>query len=193
MTKYRLTHDHALGGFDAKADGAHLTEQTGFAIIAVTMANGGKRGFNTTMKKLFGMPAPEANQMVISGKTRIIASALDQVFVVEKTDPETLEAKLVKGLGKHATFTNQSDGWVVLEYAGPRVHEGMERISLNDTSIDAFPIGGVMRASIEHVNGIICREKAKKGEVDRFLLLTQRSSAASFVHGIIDTVPFIED
>ena len=41
MTKYRLTHDHALGGFDAKTDGAHLTEQTGFAIIAVTMANGG--------------------------------------------------------------------------------------------------------------------------------------------------------
>ena len=60
MTKYRLTHDHALGGFDAKTDGAHLSEQTGFAIIAVTMANGGKRGFNTAMKKLFGMPAPEA-------------------------------------------------------------------------------------------------------------------------------------
>lgn len=193
MTKYRLTHDLALGGFDAKTDGAHLKEQSGHAIIAVTMTNGHKRGFDTAMKKLFGTPAPEANRMVIAGKTRVIASALDQVFVVEKTDPQTLEAKLIKGLGKHATVTNQSDGWVMLEYAGHRVQTGMERVSLNDTSIEVFPIGGVIRASIEHVNGIICREKPKQSEVDRFLFLTQRSSAASFVHGIIDTVPFVDD
>ena len=193
MTKYRLTHDRALGGYDRHIDGAHLKEETGYAIIAVTMANGAKRGFNTAMKKLFDETAPDPNRMTVSGKTRIIASALDQVFVVEKTDPATLEAKLIKGLGKHATVTNQSDGWVVLSYAGHRVHEGMERVSMNDTSIDAFPVGAVMRASIEHVNGIICREKAKRGEKDRFLLLTQRSSAASFLHGIEETVPFIED
>ena len=193
MTNYRLTHDQALGGFDRKTDGAHLREISGHAIIAVTMANGATRGFNTAMKKLFGEAAPAPNRMVTAGKTRIIASALDQVFVVEKTDPQTLEEKLINGLGKHATVTNQSDGWVMLEYAGSRVHEGMERVSLNDTSIDAFPVGAVMRASIEHVNGIVCREKAKRGEGDRFLLLTQRSSAASFLHGIIDTVPFVED
>ena len=72
MTKYRLTHDLALGGFDAKTDGAHLKEQSGHAIIAVTMTNGHKRGFDTAMKKLFGTPAPEANRMVIAGKTRLL-------------------------------------------------------------------------------------------------------------------------
>lgn len=193
MTDYKLIHSASLGGYDRKIEGAHLKEETGYAIIAVTMAKGAKRGFNTAFKKLFGCDAPGANNMVTAGKTRIIASALDQVFIVEKSDPITLEEKLMRGFGKHATMTNQSDGWVLLSYAGQRIHEGLERVSMNDTRIDAFPEGRVMRASFEHVNAILCREKAKRGEKDRVLFLTQRSTAASFVHGITDTVPFIED
>ena len=30
----------------------------------------------------------------------------------------------------------------MLEYAGHRVQTGMERVSLNDTSIDVFPLAG---------------------------------------------------
>ena len=193
MTNYRLTHDHALGGFDRKTDGAHLKEETGHAIIAVTMAKGATRGFNAAMKKLFGDKAPAPNRMMTAGQSRVIAAALDQVFVVEKANPADLEARLIAGFGKAATITNQSDGWVMLSYAGRRVHEGLERVSMNDTSIAAFPEGAVMRASFEHVNAIICREKAKRGEGDRFLFLTQRSSARSFLHGITDTVPFVDD
>ena len=64
---------------------------------------------------------------------------------------------------------------------------------MNDTSPEAFPEGGVMRAALDHVNAILCRETAKRGEGDRFLILTPRSSASSLSHGILDTVPFIED
>ena len=190
MTKFSLREIPAFGGFSQRVDGASLTEETGMAIIAVTIRTGHHNTFKAAFEKLFGAAYPSAQQSVIAGKTMIVPSAIDQVFIIEKTDPRALEERLINALGKHATTTDQTDGWGVLTLAGPKTITTMERVSQVDMDISVFPVGAVARTVLEHVGAIVVRQKAKRGEDHRFMLMSQRSSAASFLHSITGTTPF---
>lgn len=190
MTNYSLHETPAFGGYELKVDGGTLTEETGMAIIAVTIRTGGEKGFKTAFKKLFGEACPDPRMSLSVGDTVIVPSALDQFFILEKTDPRALEEKLITALGKHATTTDQSDGWGVLSLFGPKTMATMERVSKVDMDMTAFPVGAVARSELEHVGGIVMRQKAKRGEEHRFMLLSQRSSAQSFLHSIATTTPF---
>ncbi len=190
MTKFTLHETPAFGGVNIDADGASLTEVTGMAIMSVTIRTDGARGFKTAFKKMFGAVYPSARESLMAGKTMIVPSAIDQVFIIEKTDPKKLEEKLINGLGTHATITDQTDGWGILTLAGPKAITTMERVSQVDMDLSVFPVGAVARTVLEHVGAIVMREKATRGEDHRFMLLSQRSSAASFLHSITGTTPF---
>ena len=190
MTKYSLHETPAFGGFNLSVDGGTLSEETGMAIIAVTIRTDAAKGFKTAFKKLFGTDCPSATTSAEAGKTMIVPSALDQFFILEKTDPRVLEDKLISALGKHATITDQTDGWGVLSLYGPKTITTMERVSKVDVDSVVFPVGAVARSELEHVGGIVIRQKAKRGEEHRFMLLSQRSSAQSFLHSITTTTPF---
>ena len=190
MTKFMLYETPAFGGFKKEADGATLSEETGLAIIAVTIRTDAQRSFKTAFKKLFGADVPSAQESVTAGNTMIVPSAIDQFFIIEKTDPLALEAKLINALGKHATMTDQTDGWGVLTLSGPKTITTMERVSQVDMDLSVFPEGAVARTVLEHVGGIVVRQKAKRGEGHRFMLMSQRSSAGSFLHSITTTTPF---
>ena len=190
MTNFKLHETPTFGGIDIKTDGGMLVEETGLAIISVTIRTDATRGFKTAFKKLFGNDMPSAQESVTAGKTMIVPSAIDQFFVIEKADPQELETRLVKALGKHATTTDQTDGWGILTLAGAKTITTMERLSQVDMDSSVFPEGAVARSVFEHVGGIVIRQKAKRGEGHRFMLMSQRSSAASFLHGITTTTPF---
>ena len=190
MRQYTLTAKPCFGDFKLDVDGASLTEETGLAIIAVTIRNDASRGFKTAFKKLFGEACPDAKTCLNAGKTMIVPSAIDQFFIIEKADPRALEERLIKAFDKHATMTDQTDGWGVLTLAGPKTITTMERVSQVDMDLSVFPVGAVARTVLEHVGGIVVRQKAKRGEEHRFMLLSQRSSAASFLHSITTTAPF---
>ena len=190
MTKFTLHETPAFGGFKTEVEGGALVEETGMAIISVTIRTDAAKGFKTAFKKLFGEACPSAQESLMVGKTMIVPSAIDQFFIIEKTDPRALEERLIKALGKHATTTDQTDGWGILTLSGPKTITTMERVSQVDMDISAFPVGAVARTVLEHVGGIVIRQKAKRGEDHRFMLMSQRSSAASFIHSITTTTPF---
>jgi sarcosine oxidase subunit gamma len=190
MAEFKLTETPAFGGFEASVDGGALVEETGYAIFAVTIRASAQQSFKTAFKKLFGRAFPPAQKTLAAGKTMIVPSAIDQVFVIEQTDPRLLEEKLLKALGKHAAITDQTDGWGILTLSGPKTITTMERISQIDMDSAAFPEGAAARTALGHVGGIVIRQKPKPGEGHRFMLLAPRSSAASFLHSITSTTPF---
>ena len=189
-TKFTLSEIPAFEGFSVQVEGGAMVEEVGMAIIAVTIRTNAARGFKTAFKKLFGHDCPSPTESLIAGKTMIVPSAIDQFFIIEKTDPRLLEKTLNKALSKVATTTDQTDGWGILNLYGPKTITTMERVSQVDMDITVFPEGAVARTALEHVDGIVVRQKAKRGEEHRFMLLGQRSSAASFLHSFTSTTPF---
>jgi sarcosine oxidase subunit gamma len=190
VAKFTLTEIPAFGGFKKEVEGGVLVEETGYAIIALTIRTGAVNKFKKAFNKFYGKAFPSTRESLTVGETIIVPSAIDQVFIIEETDPHDLENQLIQALGKYATMTDQTDGWGILTLSGPKTITTMEQVSPVDMDITAFPVGAVARTVLEHVDGIVVRQKAKDGEIHRFMLLSQRSSAASFLHSITATTPF---
>lgn len=189
MAKLTLHAIPAFGGINVKVEGGALVEEVGLAIVAVTARTGAEKKFKNAFKKFFGRDCPSTTRSLTVGKSLIVPSALDQFFIIEKNEPRRLEERLIKNFEKVATITDQTDAWGVLSLYGPKTVMTLERVCPVDVDITAFPVGAVARTVLEHVEGIVIRQKAKE-EKHRFLLLSGRSSAQSFLHAIMTTLPF---
>lgn len=192
MTEFTLTETAALGQIKVAANGASLSEETGFAIASVTIRTGKETGFRRAFKSRYGIAAPDACSNVVAGKETILGAALDQVFVLTAGDPGKLTSSLIADFDATATITDQSDGWVRLDLTGPRAGEALERLSMVDTSDAGFPVGSAARTVMEHIGVIICRVKPKPKEDTRFIILTPRSSAEGILHALLESPPFTE-
>ena len=73
--------------------------------------------------------------------------------------------------------TDQTDAWVCLEISGPETILALERLCPLD--IARFTDGTAARTVMQHMGALIIRLSA-----DRFLLLSARSSAASFLQAV---------
>ena len=192
MTEYKLTATAALGHAAAEASGARLVEETDMALIAMTTRNGKARAMTTAFKKHFGCPTPAATEAVTAGSMTVMASALDQVFVSAAMAPQKLEETLASAFSTCATLTDQSDGWVRLVLTGARAHDTLERLSMVNLHPARFPVGSVARTVFEHINVIVMRDKPKRGETLRYVILTPRSSAEDLHHALLESPPFKE-
>jgi sarcosine oxidase subunit gamma len=192
VTNYRLKETAALNNAVAEADGATLREETGFALIAMTMRRDKAQTMTAAFKKHFGCSPPGAKEAVTSGKITVLASAQGQVFVTAAIAPATLESSLATSFAKSATLTDQSDAWVRLVLTGFRATETLERLSMVDLSPSGFDLGSVARTVFEHINVIIMRDKPKRGEELRYIIITPRSSAEDLLHALLESPPFRE-
>ncbi|MEC8728186.1 MAG: hypothetical protein VXX58_05340 [Pseudomonadota bacterium] len=185
-----LTATSPLSAFTLKAPDAECKEQTGVAIISVSMAKSGARKLATAFKNLYGVALPKPGQYVMIKDGMILSSARDQFFVCQKATPETLLKTLTKQCSGAASMTDQSDAWAQIILSGAACPAIMERLCHIDTSVAAFPIGSVARTSIEHMGAIIARIKPAARQNDAFLILTPRSSAGDMAHALAHTPPF---
>ena len=196
MTEYSLIEKAPLDHVDVDTVGARLTEETGLAILAMTTGNGKSRAMMTAFKKHFSCPPPAGTETIVAGsgnqQIKFMASALDQVFVIAHQAPADLEEKLKSNFGHCASLTDQSDGWAVLTLTGERAHDTLERLSMVDLSPPSFDIGHVARTVFEHINVIVMRDKPKRGENLRYMILTPRSSAEDLCHALLESPPFRE-
>lgn len=85
-------------------------------------------------------------------------------------------------------LNDQSDSWVMLRVAGAGVRRALERLCPLDLHPDAFAPGAVARTVMEHLAVIVLHEAE-----DTFVLLSPRSSAASFLHEIETSVRWTRD
>ena len=114
---------------------------------------------------------------------RLLGLQQDQVFALFNHGGNRPVAEIEKAVGGAGYYTDQSDSWAILRLTGAAAIPALERICTLDLDTAAFPIGAGARTGMEHLNVILLREEA-----DGFILMSARSSAASFLHAVETSV-----
>ena len=138
---------------------------------------GGRRRWIAALKKGWGLSRPSPTLGMAKGDTRAISMAADQLFLIFPHRSPNASAEVQDKLAGAGYTTDQTDGWVILEITGPDTLAALERLCPLDLA--AFPDNATARTMTEHLGATIIRLQS-----DRFLLLSARSSAASFLHAV---------
>ena len=178
MDKITLTATPPLGGFTAEIGGNRIDERTN-AIVSIAIPIGGETALSDALKKGWSIEMPGPTLSTVSGETRAIRTAPDQMLLIFSHDASDANAVVKAKLGEAGYTTDQTDVWVQLEVSGAGTLAALERICPIDLDAAAFPIDATARTICEHMGTIITR----LGD-DRFLLMSAASSAASFLHAV---------
>ena len=179
MAEYTLEAAPALGGADIAIGGNRILERDGLALVSVATPQGGEAAMAEALKRGWSLEMPGPRVSSTSGEMRAVRTAPDQVVLVfphAAPDANGVVQGKLEGAGY---TTDQTDVWVALEVSGPETLAALERLCPLDLSEAAFPVDGAARTVMEHMGAIIVRL-----EVERFLLLSARSSGASFLHAV---------
>ena len=194
---FTLTASSPLDRHSTIIDGASLAKISPRSIVSVSPLSGNEETFNTTIAKLFNSTFPSATKAFeLTGKNACVflPSSHSQWFICfddEFPDPVAKASDLLgKMTSNRLAMTDQSDAWVILELAGPLIHQTLERICPIDCNSTAMPIGSTARTMIEHLGTIISRRPNDANGNPCFWLMSARSSAASFLHVITRSPPF---
>lgn len=178
---FKLEATSALGDYHETVGSVSIREVADKAFVSIAPSVNGNDALEKDVEKVFGAKWPQATQTTLSndGTMKFLGLQSDMIFALF-THPGGLADTVIKNKINHsATFTDQSDAWVMLEVSGAGVLSALERICPLDLSLDRFPVASVARTIMEHLGTIILRQ-----EEDSFLLFGAVSSADDLVHAV---------
>ena len=188
MSKYSLTASSPLNGAKFQLKNIEITEITNLSIISIATPKEGTDQLSKIILENYKTNLPDLGKVTksIDNKVRFLSIAPDQFFLLYDhtilNDPMYL-----KNIFDHrAYYTDQSDGWVILQVEGKNICNIFERICSINLSETTFPQNSVARTIMEHIGVILFRE-----ELNKFLLFSARSSANSFYEMIINTTKMV--
>lgn len=166
-----------LGGASLELSGNRIVERDDLAIVSIATPLGGEDALTEALRNGWSLDVPEPTRSSLSGEVRAVWTAPDQMMLIFPHATPDAEAVVQERLGGTGYTTDQTDGWIVLEVAGPDTLSALERICPLD--LPSFEIGGTGRTAMEHMGAMAVRT----GD-DAFLLMSASSSAASFLHAV---------
>lgn len=178
MAEIRLTAAPALGA-DITMGGNRIRERDDLALVSVAVPQGGDAALAGAMERAWSIAPPSPNGSTGGDGMRAIWTAPDQMFLMFPRPGSDESAHLAAALDGAGYVTTQTDGWVILEVEGPETLAALERLCPLDLASKAFPVGAASRTVMEHMGAMILRL-----DETRFLLMSARSSAASFLHAV---------
>lgn len=153
-----------------------VRERTDLMIHSYGIPLEGEAAFADALQSAFGLALPDHRLTTQGTGVRAIRTGPDQVFLLFETEKARDSSA---ALGAHAYMTDQTDGWVTLDIDGRDTLAALERMCMLDLSPERFPLHASARTVMHHVGVLIVRL-----DDNRFLLLTPRSSARSFIHAL---------
>ena len=179
MADIPLTAAPALGDVNLTFASCVLTERTDIALISVATPHAGYEALAAKIKDVWGLSMPGATSSLNAGAMRAIPLAADQMMLAFTPDGGLSETSVQAELTDVAYTTMQTDAWAIIELSGAGATAALERICPLDLDPQTFPNGAAARTMMEHLGALIIRLEA-----DRFLLMSARSSAQSFLHAV---------
>lgn len=179
MAEIALQATPILGGIDRQIGANRIVGRDDLALVSVAIPLGGEEGLAATLQQGWSLALPGPRQSSNGAGTRAIRTAPDQILLICAHVAPDARAAIRDRLGTAGYITDQSDVWAVFELAGPDTRAALERLCPLDLHPDVFPQGASARTVMEHMGAIILRSGA-----DRFVLLSARSSAGSFLHAV---------
>lgn len=181
MPDYTLTARPPLGVDPIAREGVDAREVADLSVVSIATPPGGEAALGKAVTAAYGVKLPPIGRGVRSDtdKAHILGLQPGQHFVLFSFAGTQPMKHVGDRLSDTAYLTDQSDSWAMVRISGERSREALERICPLDLDPDVFGIGSVARTVMEHLGVIIVRE-----DDCTFLLMSARSSAASFWHAI---------
>ncbi|MGR3344336.1 MAG: sarcosine oxidase subunit gamma [Paracoccaceae bacterium] len=188
MPEFSLKAEPFLGGFSRDIDGTVLTEVTDQSLVSIAQPLDGRVALENAVKTAWGcsLPAPGKSAAGTDGQLRLICMGPDAFMVMMPANGPLAVPDVNRALGTAGYYTEQSDNWVILGFAGPLAIAALERICPIDLHPNVLPAGSFARTSMEHLGAIVMRESD-----DQFLLLSPSSSARSFLHALETSIEYV--
>ena len=168
-----------LGGYTADIGACSLRERGDLALVSIATPTTGGEALANSLKSLWDIDLPDPATSTVSGDKRLLPMTPDQMMLLFPATAELSESTVSNALSDVAYTTLQTDAWVILELYGQGTRDALERICPLDLELGVFPVNACSRTSMDHLGAVILRT-----DEDRFLLLSARSSAQSFLHAI---------
>lgn len=185
MSDFTLTPHSPLEGYRREFDRVTIAEVTDRAIVSIATPDGGESALEKAIASAFETKIPPVGESLISSLPdwRLMGMQPGQLFLLFVPDGPEPVKEVAQALGDTACLTDQSDSWVTIAVSGAGSIAALERICPIDLHPSAFRRGAVARTVMEHIAAIIVCEEANK-----FLLMSPRSSARSFLHALETSV-----
>ena len=181
MPEQTLTASSPLDGFDKQYAEVALAEVSDRALVSIAVPLEGETALEEAVAKAYGASLPASGKSTMSedGAVRFLGTQPDQFFALFDFEGNDAVGAIAGSLGQAGYYTDQSDNWAMLRLSGPLSRAALERICPLDLSPEIFAAGSVARTVMEHLGVIILCE-----EQDSFYLMSQSSSAKSFLHAL---------
>jgi sarcosine oxidase subunit gamma len=177
----KITPTLPLNSFARDWPGFAIKEHYMGEIVSLACVLGGEKNFATQFKKALGKAPPKPNHMVEIEGGFAMWSGQGQYMLLLSDENIQADTDIAAKLKGTAYSTLQSDGWASLDIKGPRAFDVLERFIPLD--IRRAPDNFAARTSAHHIAVIVL--KFSETEIQ---LLTPRSSAQSFLEGLVQTV-----
>lgn len=156
-----------------------LAEVTDRALVSIALRSGEEAGLKGALKSAFGLDLPKPLAVSTQGPFRIFSSGQAQWMLEAPYASHEDLARIVSApLRDFASVTEQTDGWVQLEVAGPDLLRLFERLCAVDMRAHSQPVA--TRCLMDHM-GVFLVHEASKGAAT---ILAPRSMAASLWHAV---------
>ena len=176
----KLTPTLPLNGFAKDWPDFSVKEHYVGELVSLACILGQDVVFAATFKKTFGKDLPKSNEWVKINGGFAMWSGQGQYMLLLSGENIQADIGIAEKLSGTAYATLQSDGWASLDLIGPKIFDVLERFIPLD--IRRVPSGFAARTSAHHIAVIVL--KFSETEIQ---LLTPRSSAQSFLDGLVHT------
>jgi heterotetrameric sarcosine oxidase gamma subunit len=163
-----------------------VVERDDLALVSISTPQGGDATLADALKRGWSLDVPAPKLSTISGDTRAIRTAPDQMMLVFPHPTPDANAHVQGKLNGAGYTTDQTDAWVVLELSGPQAISALERLCPLDLHDSAFPVNAAGRTSMEHMGALIVRTGN-----DTYRLMSASSSAQSFLHAVETSIEWV--
>lgn len=184
MGNLTLTARAALDSASYDYEGLSIRELVDIKLLSVAATPDQQASTSNALQTHCGLSWPEVTQSTSNESTDCLGLQPEQVMLLSQCSDND-HTDLENSLTSDTVVTDQTDSWVVVEVSGDRTHDVLERICPIDLHEDTFKIGQVARTSMEHSSVIVFRQ------TDRWVLLSPRSSAESFMHSLTQSAEFV--
>ncbi len=176
----KLTPTLPLDGFEKEWSDLTIKEYYIGELVSLACVLGKESAFNTKFKSAFKKDPPKPNEMIEIDGGYAIWSGQGQYMLLLLGENIHADSYLQEKFKDTAYATLQSDGWASLAVTGHSTFNVLERFIPLD--IRGAPNNFAARTSAHHLAVIVLKFSDAE-----FQLLTPRSSAHSFLDGLVNT------
>lgn len=180
----KLTSTLPLNGVSQEWPGFALKEYYMGELVSLACVLNAEKKFAANFKKAFGKTPPKPNEMVEVKGGFAMWSGQGQYMLLLSREDVHADTDIAAKLKGTAYVSLQSDGWASLDVKGARIFDILERFIPLD--LRRKPNNYAARTSAHHIAVIVL--KFSETEIQ---LLTPRSSAQSFLEGLIHTATHV--